>query len=68
MNAPNGVCRSGKTAYPDEQTAKVALVEIRAMNVLHNTRRKTPCRVYLCEQWCGLWHLTSKPDRRRKAA
>ena len=67
MNTPS-VCRTGKTAYPDEQSAKVALVEIRASNVLSNSGRKTPCRVYRCDDWCGEWHLTSKPDRRKGAA
>lgn len=62
-----GLCRSGKTAYPDEQAARVALVEIRAASALHNIRRRTPCRAYEC-QFCAEWHLTSQPGRQRRAA
>jgi hypothetical protein len=62
-----GLCRSGKSAYPDEQTAQVALVEIRAQNALRGSRRRTPCRVYECH-WCAAWHLTSQPEQKKGTA
>jgi len=60
----NGLCRTEKTAYPDEETATTALLEIRAASELHNRNRKTPVRVYEC-QFCGDFHLTSQPGGRR---
>jgi hypothetical protein len=61
-----GLCRSGKTAYPDEGTAEEALGAIRAENERMAPGRREPTRTYECDH-CADWHLTSKPARRRRA-
>ena len=48
------VCRSGKTVFPSEASAKAALFEVRSSKEL---RYHTPIRVYRCEK-CSGWHLT----------
>lgn len=52
------MCKTNKKRYPDELTAKIKLVEIRASRELRNRTRRREQRVYRCPFCCG-WHLTS---------
>ncbi|MEU4558563.1 hypothetical protein AB0F72_09235 [Actinoplanes sp. NPDC023936] len=61
-----GLCRTGKTAWPDQEAAELALADIRAVDELMAPGRKVPRRAYNCE-FCSEWHLTSKPARRKGA-
>jgi hypothetical protein len=56
--------RATKTAYPDRETAELALVAILAEIRDHGRQarpgaEKVPTRCYRCP--CGRWHLTSLP-------
>lgn len=46
------VVSRNKPAYPAKEAAQA--------NAALDTWRKRPVRPYECD-WCGLWHLTSKP-------
>lgn len=48
---------TGKVLYPDRSTARQALAQLQVIP------ERRVCRIYRCE-FCGAWHLTSKPFRR----
>jgi hypothetical protein len=59
---------SGKRSYPDEAAASAALDEVRRARSLggwDDRHGHAPTRVYSCPA-CGNWHMTSRPDRRKK--
>lgn len=55
-------CRKADHAYPTERDAQIALVECIIQANLGNKRRRERAH-YQCPR-CGLWHLTSQPQRR----
>lgn len=49
-------CGSGKKRFRDHQSAVHALRRIKG----GSSRDRVPAKAYECD-WCGGWHLTSRP-------
>lgn len=61
--APDETCRTRKKVYPTQLDATAELLAIAQRPELL-TRGKQETRSYHCP-YCGGFHLTSKPNRRR---
>jgi len=62
--------RAGKTKFPTELEAKIALAGVQKnMSVFRKqkSRGSEPTRVYQCE-FCSQWHMTSQRKGRKQSA
>jgi hypothetical protein len=54
---------AGKRRFPDEHTAKDALVQAKIRRSLHGSSKRRERRAYECPD-CHGWHLTSSDEWR----
>ncbi len=68
MSNSNGeeICTTRKRGYASQRTAREAINFIKKGRSRNkNNNKSIPQREYLCEE-CGQWHLTSRPDFKKK--
>lgn len=70
MARPKCYRTGGKTKFPTELDAKIALAGVQKNLSVHRrqkARGNEPTRVYQCE-FCGQWHMTSQTKGRKRPA